>query len=226
MAWLERFSLVMSSSITTLREKFEDPERMLHQLIVDMDDELETVRRSVAMAIADEIQLRKRAEKAQQEVDAWLSRAEAALKRGDETTAQAALEQKILAEQRATTLKDEHEKQKSQTAKLQGSVRDLEEQSRQAQQKRTLLLARFARANSAQRINDVLHRGGNSSALAQFRRLEDRVDRAEAVTEAYERLEGRDPDAEELERTLAVAERKAQAQGEFEELKRRVAEQP
>src|SRR5580698_6579985 len=123
MAWLERFSLVMSSSITRLREKFEDPERMLHQLILDMDNELEGVRHSVAGAIADEIQLRKRAEKSAQEVDLWLERAGAAMKRGDETTAKAALEQKILAEQRAATLGEEHEKQKAQTAKLQRSVR-------------------------------------------------------------------------------------------------------
>jgi len=225
MAWLQRFSLVMSSSITTLREKFEDPERMLHQLIVDMDEELETVRRSVAMAIADEIQLRKRAEKARQEVDAWIARASGALKRGDETTAQAAVEQKILAEERAASLEEEHQKQKVQTAKLQSSVRELEDQIRQAQQKRTLLLARYARANSSQRINEAMNRTGTRSAFAQFRRLEDRVDRAEAMGEAYERLEGRDPDAAELEQKLAAAERKSQAQSELEELKRRVAEE-
>ena len=51
MNWINNFSLVMRSSITTLREKFEDPERMLHQLIVDMDEELESVRESVAEAI-------------------------------------------------------------------------------------------------------------------------------------------------------------------------------
>jgi phage shock protein A len=225
MAWLDRFSLVMTSSITTLREKFEDPERMLHQLIVDMDDELESVRRSVALAIADEIQLRKRAEKSRQEVETWQERAAAALKRGEEVTAQAAIEQRILSAERAESLGEEHEKQKTQTAKLQQAVRDLEDQIRQAQQKRTLLLARLARANSAQRINDALDRTGNRSAFAQFRRLEDRVDRAEAMSEAYERLDGRDPDADELAQSLAAAERKAQALSEFEALKRRIAEQ-
>jgi phage shock protein A len=198
---------------------------MLHQLILDMDDELESVRRSVALAIADEIQLRRRCEKASKDVDLWLQRASAALKRGDETTAQSAIEQRILAEERAASLAEEHEKQKSQTAKLQRAVRDLEDQIRQAQQKRTVLLARLARASSAQRINDALDRSASRSAFAQFRRLEDRVDRAEALSEAYERLDGRDPDAEELEQSLAAAERKAQARSEFEELKRRLAEE-
>ncbi|MFK7819411.1 MAG: PspA/IM30 family protein, partial [Planctomycetaceae bacterium] len=65
------FSLVMRSSLTTLREKFENPERMLYQLIVDMEEELEHIRRSVAEAIADEIQTRKRVQRAKQEVEDW-----------------------------------------------------------------------------------------------------------------------------------------------------------
>ena len=52
MQWLSTFSFVMRSNITTLRERFADPERMLHQLIIDMDQELERVRASVAGAIA------------------------------------------------------------------------------------------------------------------------------------------------------------------------------
>ena len=73
MKWLENFTLVMRSSITTLREKVEDPERMLHQLIVDMEEELEAVRAGVAEAIADEIQLGKRAQQAREESDQWLA---------------------------------------------------------------------------------------------------------------------------------------------------------
>ena len=51
MAWLDSFTFVMRSSITALREKVEDPERLLHQLICDMDEELCTVRASVAETI-------------------------------------------------------------------------------------------------------------------------------------------------------------------------------
>jgi phage shock protein A len=99
MKWLDRFTLVMRSSLTTLRETVEDPERMLHQLIIDMEMELERVRESVAEAIADEILLGKRTQKARDEADRWLDRATASLKRNDEATAKAALEQKVTAEQ-------------------------------------------------------------------------------------------------------------------------------
>jgi len=41
MRWLENFTLIMRSNLAALREKIEDPERMIHQLIIDMDEELE-----------------------------------------------------------------------------------------------------------------------------------------------------------------------------------------
>lgn len=85
MKWLERFSFVMKSSVTTLREKIEDPERMLHQLVCDMEEELETVRGSVTEAMADEIQLSKQVTQAQAEAETWNGRAVSALERGDES---------------------------------------------------------------------------------------------------------------------------------------------
>jgi phage shock protein A len=222
MAWLENFTLVMRSSITSLRERVEDPERMLHQLIIDMDEELDRVRHSVAAAIADEIQLEGRVRKSRDDAQQWLDRATTALKRGDEAAAKAALDQKVLADQRAESLDKEFDKQRQQTAKLQQAVRDLEDKIRQARQKQTLLLARLTRADSAQRINAALDRATNRSAFAQFSRLEQRVERAEAMSQAYDRLDGRDPDAEELERRFKEDERQDRLKQELEDLKRRV----
>ena len=176
MKWLEDFTLIMRANLQTLREKIEDPERMLHQLLADMEEELDRVRESVAEAIADEIQLRKRAEAARAEAGEWMERAEAALKRGDDGAAKAALEQKLLAEERAQGLEAEYGKQREATSKLQGSVRDLEEKIRQARQRRTLLLARLTRADSAGRIQRNLERTESRSAFAQFGRLEERVE--------------------------------------------------
>ena len=68
MSWLTTFNLMIRSSITTLREKIEDPERLLHQLIVDMEEELDRVRESVAEAIADEIQLGRKVQQAHSEL--------------------------------------------------------------------------------------------------------------------------------------------------------------
>ena len=223
MQWLNQFTLVMKSSITALREKIEDPERMLQQLVIDMEEELESVRRSVAEAIADEIQLGKQVNRERETAKEWLERATKALKRSDEPTSKAALEQKVAAEQRAEKLNTEYEKQKLQTRKLQDAVHDLEDKIRQAKQKRTLLLARLARADSSRRINSAIDRAGSQSAFAQFSRLEQKVDRAEALDEAYDRMDGRDPDADELDRQFDEMERRETVDDEFENLKRQLA---
>ena len=222
MKWLSNFSLVMRSSITSLKEKMEDPERMLHQLIIDMEEELDRVRSSVAEAVADEIQMRKRAEREAAESATWLERASTAMKRGDESTAKAALEQKLAAQERADRYSAEHAKQKAEVGKLQSSVRDLEDKIRQAKQKKTLLAARMTRAESTQKINAAMDRSSSQSALAQFNRFEEKVDREEALSEAWDRMDGKDPDADELARQFEVQERQDRIASELEALKARV----
>lgn len=222
MKWMENFSLVMRANITSFRESVENPERMLHQLIVDMDDELDSIRSGVAGAIADEIQFGKRIKTEERRVREWEERAESALERQQDDNARSALEQKILTEQRVESLKEEYEKQKTQTRKLQDSVRDLEDKVRQARQKRTLLLARMTRADSTRKINDTLQRTHSRSAFAQFNRLEEKADRAEAMEDAYDRLDGRDPDAAELDYQFEVEERKGKVSEELEALRKKV----
>jgi len=222
MKWLTTFSLIIRSNISHLCETFENPERVLNQLIIDMEEELEHVRASVAGVIADEIQLGRKVEQARDDSRQWQERAATALKRKDEGSARAALEQKVLADQRAETLAKEHERHKQESAKLHRAIGDLEQKIRQARQKRTLLLARLARVETTRTIDGVLRRADDSSALAQFQRLERRVDRAEAMQEAYDRLEGRDPKAEDLEQKFAERERRERLQKELEELKKRV----
>lgn len=224
MSWIERFSLVMRTNITVLRERFEDPERMLHQLLIDMEEELEGVRRSVAEALADEIQLRKQVDSARHDADQWLARAKSAIERQDDASAEAALDQKLRAAERADDLTKEYERQQLETRKLREGVRELEEKIRQARQRRTLLLARMTRANSTRRINSALERAQGGSAFAEFNRLETKVDRAEALAEAYDRMDGIDPDARELERKFAEQQRSERLRQELETLRQRVTE--
>lgn len=222
MSWLSQFSLVMRSSITSLREKIEDPERMLYQLIVDMEEELDRVRASVAEAVADEIQMRKRAERERQEAEKWMERATSAIKVKDESSARSALDQKLAAQQRADRFASEHAKQQSEVQKLERSVRDLEDKIRQAKQKKTLLAARMARATSTQKIHAAMERTHGQSALSQFSRLEEKVEREESLNEAWDRLDGKDPSVAELEQQFEASQHKQRLEAELAELKLRL----
>lgn len=223
MKWLSQFSLVMRSSVTSLREKIEDPERMLHQLIIDMEHELERVRSSVAEAVADEIQMRRRCEREREEAEKWMLRATTAMQRKDESAARSAIDRKLAADQRADRYSEEHARQEQEVRKLQESVRDLDDKIRQARQKKTLLTARIARAASTQKINAAMERSHTQSAFAQFSRLEEKVERQEALTEARDRLDGKDPDAAELERQFELQEREERVVAELEQLRAQVS---
>jgi len=122
MSWLEQFTLVMRSNMTLLRERFEDPERMLHQLLIDMEEELENVRAGVAEALADEIQLRQQVDAARKQAEQWLVRAKSAIERKDNSAAEAALDQKLRAAEQADDLTKEYERQQQETRKLRDSV--------------------------------------------------------------------------------------------------------
>ena len=54
----QRFSLLVKGRVNAVLDALEDPERSLNQLIIDMEEELESAKRAVASAIANEDRLR------------------------------------------------------------------------------------------------------------------------------------------------------------------------
>jgi phage shock protein A len=61
MGILDRIRTVLKSNINALISKAEDPEKMLNQLIIDMNESLLEAKKQTAMAIADEKKLERQA---------------------------------------------------------------------------------------------------------------------------------------------------------------------
>ena len=61
MGILERIRTVLKSNINALISKAEDPEKMLNQLIMDMNEQLLEAKKQVDIAIADEKKLERQA---------------------------------------------------------------------------------------------------------------------------------------------------------------------
>ena len=82
MALLERVSTLLRANLNDLVEKAEDPERLLKQIVLDMENQLMQVKTQVAIAIADEHLLeKKRAEQSEQAAE-WRRKAELAVRKG------------------------------------------------------------------------------------------------------------------------------------------------
>ena len=95
MALLERVSTLVRANLNDLIDKAEDPEKMIKQVIVDMQNQLLQVKTQVAIAIADQHVLdKKRQEHAEKEAE-WIRKAEMAVDKKQDDLARAALERSM-----------------------------------------------------------------------------------------------------------------------------------
>ena len=62
MGIFERFSTMLKSNLNDLISRAENPEKMLNQVLIDMQNQLVEAKKQVAVAIADEKKLRKQAD--------------------------------------------------------------------------------------------------------------------------------------------------------------------
>ena len=78
MALLERVATLVRANLNDLVDKAEDPEKMLKQVILDMENQLLQVKTQVAIAIADQHLLEKKEKENGEKATEWMRRAEAA----------------------------------------------------------------------------------------------------------------------------------------------------
>ena len=91
MALLERVTTLLRANLNDLIDRAEDPEKMLKQLVLDMENQLLQVKTQVAIAIADQHLLEKKREVHQQQAQEWSRKAALAVARDRDDLAKQAL---------------------------------------------------------------------------------------------------------------------------------------
>ena len=91
MALLERVSTLIRANLNDLVDKAEDPEKMIKQVILDMQNQLMQVKTQVAIAIADQHVLEKRQKENEEKTAEWTRKAEMAVDKKQDDLALAAL---------------------------------------------------------------------------------------------------------------------------------------
>ena len=89
-----RLATLIKSNLNDLISKAEDPQKMLNQIVVEMQNQLVEAKKQVAVSIADEKRLAKQAEQEAANVAEWERRAMLAIKAGDDGLAKEALARK------------------------------------------------------------------------------------------------------------------------------------
>ena len=146
MALLERVSTLLRANLNDLVEKAEDPERLLKQIVLDMENQLLQVKTQVAIAIADEHLLaKKRAEQVEQAAE-WRRKAELAVQKGHDDMARAALERALSHDQLAAGFATQAEDQKHEADNLRQALHKLDQKLNETRAHCEMLVAEHRRA--------------------------------------------------------------------------------
>ena len=189
MGLFDRFRRVVKSNINDMISKAENPEKMLNQLISDMNQQLIESKKSVASAIADEKKLERQVNENRNQAAEWERKAMMALKAGKEDLAREALTRKQEYEQYADQLHEQWEGQHQSVEKLKESLRGLQQKIEEAQRKKNLLIARSRRADAQKKIQSTVSGMSDDSAFEVFDRMSRQVDQIEAEVEASGEIE-------------------------------------
>jgi len=146
MSLLDRVSTLLRANLNDLVEKAEDPERMLKQIVLDMENQLLQVKTQVAIAIADQHLLEKKhAEHGEQAAD-WRRKAELAVTKSQDDLARAALERSLSQTQLAEGFAAQAEDQKHEADNLRQALRKLEQKLSETRAHCEMLVAEHRRA--------------------------------------------------------------------------------
>ena len=190
MGIFSRLKTLISSNVNDLINKAENPEKMLNQLLIDMNTQLIESKKAVAMAIADEKKLERETANQESLAQDWEKKAMLAVRSGKDDLAKEALLRKQEYENAAAEYRKQWEAQLAAVDKLKASLRELQNRIDEAQRKKNLLIARAKRAEAQQKIQSTMSSiTGNRSAFDAFDRISQKVDQMEAQADAAKELD-------------------------------------
>ncbi len=188
MGLLDRIGMVAKSNLNALVTAAEDPEKILEQTIIDMQEDLVQLRQAVAQSMAALKRQEQQYNQAQTQASEWERRAMLALQKGDENLAREALSRKKTHAETAASLKAGVDQQGGQVDSLKRNLVTIEGKISEAKTKKEMLKARIQSAKAQENLNNMLGKVNTNSASAVFDRMEERVLMAEAKAGASAEL--------------------------------------
>ena len=188
MALLERVTTLVRANLNDLIDKAEDPEKMIRQIILDMENQLLQVKTQVAISIADQHLLEKKQKENEESEQQWKRRTELALDKGDDVLARAAIERAMSYKGTAESFHQQVEDQKAQVDSLKQALIKLQQKLDEAKAKSDMLIAQHRRSRALGKAHDASRAIGDGSKAAAFDRMKNRVQHSEATAQASSEL--------------------------------------
>jgi phage shock protein A len=172
----DRIAMLFRSNVNAVISEFEQPEKMLNQIILDMRSQLVKAKQQVAAAIADDKRLHDQTKQELKEAEDWERRAMLAVQQNQDDLAKQALIRRSEHMSRGDQLNLTWQAHKQETDRLKESLRGLNDNIEEANRKKNLLLAKQRRADAQKRINETMSHISEKSAFEAFARMEEKID--------------------------------------------------
>jgi phage shock protein A len=218
MALLERVATLVRANINDLVDRAEDPEKMIKQVILDMQNQFIQVKTQVAIAIADLHLLEKKKQENIEKQAEWMRKAELAVEKKKDDLARPALERALSHQQMAASFDEQIADQKTEVELLKDALRKLDQKISEAQAKCDLLIAQHRRSRAVARAGQAQMKAGDKMKMGTFDRMEAKVNREQAIGRATTAMIGDD-----VEERLAALQREDEVERLLNEIKSRKA---
>jgi phage shock protein A len=192
MELINRILRVIRANLNSFSRGAEDPEKILEQTVLEMQENLVQLRQGVAQAIATQKRTQRQAAATNSQTEEWYRRAQLALQQGNEPLAREALTKRQAYKETTTALFSQIEQQNDIVARLKKDMRSLELKIAEAKTKKDMYIARARSAEASYRLQEMLGAGSATSSLSAFERMEEKVLQIEAHSGAIAQLSSDD----------------------------------
>lgn len=190
MAIFERISDLVRSNINDLIDKAENPEKMVKQIIIDMEDQLRKATQGLGTAMGSLNQVKKQLINAQEQANIWQNKARTCLEQGNEDLAKKALENKVNQDKMVSQYQEMTTSMEAQVNEIKSQIDVLKQKLEEARSKQAMLVARSQMADAKAQMSKTLGNMDSKSAFAKMDKMEQKISAKEAQADAYSEVSG------------------------------------
>jgi phage shock protein A len=189
MGILDRLSRLARANVNDLIDKAEDPEKMIDQILRDMQTNIGTARQTVAAMIAQEKELEADLKETRQLSAEWGEKAKRAVEAGKDDLAREALRRKRDNDENTKVYQEQFTAQQHSVEKLKQQLRLIESKYQTTMSQRDSLIARQRRAKATKQVAQHTANLSPLDAGAELDRMERKIRSTEAQAAALNELD-------------------------------------
>ena len=224
MGILTRIFNLFRATTSDLLDKAEDPEKMIKQMISDLEAQKKKAKEQMTEALALQKRLERDTEKEHQEAEKWEQKAILAVQNEKDDLAKEALTRKNEHLRRALDFEKQLEMHRNNADSLKESYQTMEDKIDEIKRKQGLLSVKQKQAEAQENIYKTIEGLGDTSGIMDtIERAEEKVENLQARAEAYQEI-SMESDQESLEKKFKELEHESpDMEMELLELKKKVA---